>query len=184
MLKKRKKKRKCPNCGEMYMPDPRTRDRQKYCSATECRLVSKNVSQRCWLSKPANKDYFRGPENSARVKLWRGAHPEYWKRCPKTQNALQDDCSLQVVAGEDDTGTLEQNALQDDCLLQPSLIVGLIAHLTESALQDDIAVYVRKMHSYGQSILGIGPGIKKGEKGYDRKKSTLSRKDASYPIQV
>lgn len=175
MIRKRKRKRKCRCCGKMYLPDPRTRDRQKYCSASECKRASKKERQRKWRSKPENRNYFSCPENTSRVQLWRNSHPGYWRRCRKTQNTLQDDCSLQVVAGQEDTTTSTESALQDDFLLQPSMVVGLIATLTDSALQDDIAISIRKMHAYGQSILGIGPGIEKGEKGYDRKTSVMSR---------
>jgi len=180
MLKKRKRKRKCRCCGKMYLPDPRTRDRQKHCSAPECKQASKKARQQKWLNKPENRTYFCGQENTSRVQQWRRDHPGYWRRCPKTRNALQDDCSSQVVTGQEDTTTLTESALQGDCQLQPSLVVGLIAHLTGSALQDDIAISIRKMQAYGQSILGIGPGIEKGEKGHDRKTSAVSRADTSY----
>ncbi len=155
---KRRRKRKCLHCGEMYMPDPRTADRQKHCSSPDCKRASKAWRQRRWLRKKENKDYFSGAENTHRVQCWRIDNPGYWKRCRKSQNALQDDCSLQVIDREHDSLSLNQSALQDDCLLQPAMVVGLIARLTGSALQDDIAVYVRNMHSYGQMILGIGPG--------------------------
>jgi hypothetical protein len=125
------------------------------------------------LRKKENKDYFSGAENAHRVQCWRSDNPGYWKRCRKSQNALQDDCSLQVIDREDDSLSLNQSALQDDCLLQPAMVVGLIARLTGSALQDDIAVYVRNMHAYGQMILGIGSGTEKGETGNDRKETVM-----------
>lgn len=184
MVKKRKKKRKCLHCDKMYLPDARTRDRQKHCSAPDCKRASKKDSQRRWLSKPENKDYFRGPENTARVTEWRGNHPRYWKRCPKRENALQDDCSSEPVDSQEDRTTLNEIALQDDWRLEPAVIVGLIAHLTEMALQDDIAIFMRKLHANGQSILEIGSGIKKGEKGYDRKTSVVSGAGTSYSVPI
>ena len=45
-----------------------------------CRKASKADSQRRWLQKPENRDYFRGPEHVQRVQRWREAHPGYWRR--------------------------------------------------------------------------------------------------------
>ena len=58
---------KCLHCKMIFVPDYRNRGRQKYCSGVECQAASKQTSQRQWLSKPGNRDYFRGPENVQRV---------------------------------------------------------------------------------------------------------------------
>ncbi len=48
-MRLRKRKRLC--CEELYLPDPRTRDRQKFCNKPECKGVSKAQSQRrCWIT--------------------------------------------------------------------------------------------------------------------------------------
>lgn len=167
--RRRIRKRKCLHCGKLYLPDPRTRDRQKHCSAPECKCASKAWRQRRWLSKPENRGYFCGSQNVTRVQDWRDSHPGYWRRGTKSKNALQGDCPSQLVEHQEDKAELEENALQDDCLLQPSLIVGLIAQLTGSVLQDDIAISARRMHACGQNILGIGPGITSGGSCNDRK---------------
>ena len=169
----RKRKRKCKHCGKMYLPDPRTRDRQKHCSAPECRRASKAWRQRRWYYSEKGAEY-RDPEyNKQRVQEWRKAHPGYWRRGPKRENALQDDCSSQVLDRQLDRCELNTSALQDDCLLQPPLVVGLIAQLTGSALQDDIAVTVRRMHADGQRILGMWHGLKNGGNGNVRQTSLL-----------
>ena len=157
--RKRKRRRKCLHCKDLFFPDPRTRDRQKFCSKPECKRASKSWRQRRWLNKPENRDYFKGPENVVRVQEWRKAHPKYWRRKRTlARNALQDDCTLQPVAKKEDTISLATIALQDDCTLQPAVFVGLIANLIDSTLQDDIFRTLRKMHDSGQSILGTGPG--------------------------
>ena len=171
--KRRNRKRKCLHCGKMYIPDPRTRDRQRHCAAEECRRASKAWRQLRWLNKPQNCDYFSGSQNVDRVQAWRTEHPGYWRRGPESKNALQDDCISQPVVRQQDNGELRATALQDDCLLQPPLIVGLIAQLTGSALQDDIAMAARRMHAYGQSILGIGPGMANKGGGHDRQTSVV-----------
>ena len=171
--RKRKRKHKCLHCGKLYIPDPRTIDRQKHCSAPECKRASKAWRQHRWLNKTENKDYFRGSQNTDRVQTWRRSHPGYWRRGTKSKNALQDDCSSQLVEHQEDKTNLARIALQDDCLLQPPLIVGLIAQLTGSALQDDIAISVRRMHTCGQNILGIGPGMTEGGKCHDSQTSLV-----------
>ena len=67
-------RRKCRHCGQLFRPDPRNLRHQRYCSAKECRRASKAASQRRWLAKAENRDYFRGPEQMARVRAWRAAH--------------------------------------------------------------------------------------------------------------
>ena len=56
------KKKKCKNCKTLFIPDTRNANRQKYCSEPECRKVGKKASQKRWLTKPENREYFRGPE--------------------------------------------------------------------------------------------------------------------------
>jgi len=81
----------------LFTPDYRNRWHQKFCPEPACRQASKAQSQRRWLQKPANRQYFRDPENVQRVQAWRKAHPGYWKRAKKTAPALQDVCSSQPV---------------------------------------------------------------------------------------
>ena len=89
---RRRRKRKCLHCQVLFHPDPRNVRHQKYCSETECRKASKTASQRRWLSKEANKDYFRGPENVKRVQVWRNTHTGYWRSNGLLKDfALQDD---------------------------------------------------------------------------------------------
>jgi hypothetical protein len=47
---------------------------------TACRKASKAASQRCWRASPKGKDYFQGSANVLRVRVWRQAHPGYWRR--------------------------------------------------------------------------------------------------------
>jgi hypothetical protein len=42
-----------------------------------------NYSQKRWLQKPENQDYFRGSQNVQRVQRWRKANPGYWRRKPQ-----------------------------------------------------------------------------------------------------
>jgi len=65
------RRRKCCHCKALFTPDPRNRRRQHYCSEDACRGASKTASQRRWLDKPENRDYFSGPDNAARVQAWK-----------------------------------------------------------------------------------------------------------------
>ena len=73
-------KRKCKHCQTFFDPDPRSAGRQRHCAKSACRQASKAASQRRWLQKPANRDYFTGPTQVERVRQWRKAHPGYWRR--------------------------------------------------------------------------------------------------------
>ena len=77
---KRSRRRKCPYCGRLFRPDARNLWHQRHCPKPSCRKVSKAASQRRWLAKSENRDYFRGAINVARVRVWRAAHPGYWRR--------------------------------------------------------------------------------------------------------
>ena len=147
--------RKCKHCQTFFAPDPRSAKRQRYCSQPACRQASKAASQRRWLRKPANREYFRGPLHVERVRQWRQAHPGYWRKGkPEAKGPLQDLCRSQAPQTERVTNGIVPPALQDLCLAQPALVVGLIATLTGSALQEDIADAIRRLQRKGQDILG------------------------------
>ncbi len=85
------RKRKCKHCKVFFDPDPRNVGRQSYCSKPSCRKVSKAASQRRWLGKPQNRNYFRDSVHTERVRQWRKANPGYWRRKGSfAKDALQD----------------------------------------------------------------------------------------------
>jgi hypothetical protein len=156
-----KSKSKCLCCGEIFTADVRNRGRQKYCSKPACRAAGKAARQRRWREQPQNQDYFRGPVHVERVRVWRAAHPGYWRshrrRKPTT---LQDTHVPQLI---EQTELFAQcppasapPALQDALSLQGPVLIGLIAHLTDSTLQDSIVVTVRRLLQLGQDILSGG----------------------------
>jgi len=154
---KSRRRGKCRHCGELFQPDRRNLRHQKYCSQPKCRQASKAASQRRWLGKPANRDYFRGSINVQRVRTWRAAHPGYWRRCgAKPRSTLQEDSPLEVIETQKDSASLVSAALQEVFSAQPLVLLGLIANLTGSALQEDIAHTSRRLLRLGQDILGGG----------------------------
>ncbi len=155
------KRKKCPNCKCLFIPDYRNRDRQKYCRKPECRKASKAESQKKWLAKPENQNYFSGSENVERVQEWRKENPGYWQRSNKPV-ALQDSLKPQPLENTEDKSRFADNALQDCLKRQPAVIIGLISNFIGSALQDDIAQTLLRMQQSGQDILYSQPAEKGG----------------------
>ena len=154
---KRNRKRKCLHCHDLFRPDPRNLRHQRYCSKPVCRKASKAASQRRWLNKAQNRDYFRGAENVQRVRQWRAAHPGYWKSTgPEAGIALQEDSLAQAAESKRKSPTLNERALQDLLRAQPFVLIGLIANLTGTALKEDIAQTGRRLQQLGQDILTGG----------------------------
>jgi hypothetical protein len=175
--RKRRRKRKCKNCRELYMPDVRHFRDQNYCSKPDCRHASKLASHRRWYRSDKGAEYRDPEENKRRVREWREKHPKYWRRTGKAPlDALQDTTASEGVENQQVTPSLNDGALQDVNFLQPAMVVGLIASLTGSALQDTIAETSRRFVLLGQDILGEGPGSNpKGDRrDGNRKTSSLS----------
>lgn len=149
-------RRKCRCCKSLFVPDPRTKSRQRFCSKLDCRKAGKSFSQRRWLTKHGNGDYFRGPENVRRVQAWRKAHPNYWKHSTPSQNSHQPvDIQLtNPVHSSCNAPSQELIALQDECLAQRAAFAGLISMVTGSTLQEDIAATTRRLLLHGRNILG------------------------------
>lgn len=155
----------CLHCMENHICDPRNRGRQSYCRKPECRQASKAASQRRWVGKPQNANYFRGTENCERVRLWRKEHPGYWRRKPVKQDALQDPIMEQVDERKDVVKSPFPDALQDLCCGQPALLVGIISMMTGSGLQEDIAANARSLLTRGEDVLRMvrrGPHTPEG----------------------
>ena len=168
---KPRRRRKCLHCLGLFRPDPRNLRHQRYCSSPECRQASKTASQRRWLNKGENRDYFRGALNVQRVQAWRAAHPGYSKRIASQDNsALQEDSLAQTIEVKGKSGDLAATALQDLLLAQPLVLIGLIAHLTNTALQEDIAQTGRRLQQLGQDIVFNNPS----DRGRCDAKTTLS----------
>ena len=156
------KKKRCRNCRCLFVSDPRNRDRQEFCFEPECRKASKAASQKKWLAKPENLDYFTGPDNVKRVQAWRKKNPGYWKR-KKKPVALQDSLMAQPTENITYNDQVASHALQDILRVQPPVIIGLISNFIGSALQDDIALTLLRMQQSGQDILCLQPKTEGGK---------------------
>ena len=158
------KRKKCRNCKRLFLPDHRNRDRQNFCKSPACQKASKAYSQKKWLQKPGNRNYFKGPVNTQRVREWRKRNPGYWKRnSSKSENALQDSLNGQVAEIKGDIGDFTGIALQDFLAAQPAVFIGLISKFIGSSLQDDIVRTILLMQQSGQDILFYQPQAKGGD---------------------
>ena len=149
-------RRKCLYCNRFFFPDRRTANRQRFCSEPACRKAGKAASQQRWLSKNGNGDYFRGPDQVARVRQWRQRHPGYWKPKKRMSESIQPvDIQLaKPVQSSCNAPPDVPGALQDHCLAQDPAFVGLVSMITGSALQEDIAATTRQLLIRGRNILG------------------------------
>lgn len=179
------KRKKCCNCKKMFTPDHRNYKRQKRCRAPECRKASKALSQRKWLRKSENKNYFKGPENTQRVREWRKRHPGYWKRSSRNkEDALQDPLDGQVTEIKENTIDFADIALQDFLAVQPAVFIGLISKFIGSSLQDDIARTILLMQQSGQDILFYQPQAKGGDHDSKNPNFTRAGQEGSQKFQL
>jgi hypothetical protein len=144
----------CLHCNQAFVPDHRNRGRQRFCAKADCRRASRRESQHHWLAKPENRDYFRGPENTARVRAWREAHPGYARNKKGAVPPLQDTCLAQGASAQPLALIGPLAPLQDLCQAQEPLLVGLVSSFIDSALQEDIAGHLRRLIARGREILG------------------------------
>ena len=109
------KKKKCPHCNQLFLPDARNGSRQKFCCRTpECRKASKKDSQKRWFEKPKNQDYFRSSQNQDRVREWRKSHPGYWRRkSSKKRSPLQDVITPESIEIKQETPKLESGVVSE-----------------------------------------------------------------------
>ncbi len=134
---KRLRRRKCPCCSDLFKPDYRNLRHQQYCSKEACRRVSKAKSQRRWLSKEENANYFKGPDQVTRVQAWRRSHPGYSRNQRSSViSALQDHSLPQPIDNAQETASLKSPVVQESLFAEPAILVGLIANLSGLALQE------------------------------------------------
>jgi hypothetical protein len=163
-MKPSRAQQKCLHCKELFLPDYRSGQRQRYCLKPECRRARKRELMGAWLAKPENRNYFRDAKNAERVRDWQKAHPGYWKNTTRYRcRTLQDGCTepfrTQAIADQSVAPHSACCTLQDLCTPQTPLFVGLISMFVGSTLPDDIAQSTRRLLTKGYDILGMVPGV-------------------------
>ena len=146
----------------MHIQDPRSKS-QRFCHQDACKRASRALSQRQWLSKPQNRDYFTGPVNTERGRQWRKANPGYWrKRRAPQKNAQQDLIDTYLAYVEDVACSDSRTSLQDFIKAQTAIMVGFASILVGSAQQDEIANFLRSCLSRGGDVYGNQMDAAKG----------------------
>ena len=159
-MKPTRSRHKCLHCKELFLPNYRCGQRQRYCLKPACRKARKRELMRAWLAKPENQNYFRDAKNAERVRGWQKEHPGYWKHTARyRRRTLQDGCPEQAATAQEVAPTAPRRTLQDLCAMQTPLLVGLISRFVGSTLPDDIASNLRRLLIKGHDILGMVPGV-------------------------
>jgi hypothetical protein len=160
---------KCLNCNELFLPDYRSGLRQRFCHQPDCRQASKRQSQRAWLAKSPNQNYFRDAKNAERVRDWQKDHPGYWKNTARyRRRTLPDGCPEQAAVKQEVALNSPSRTLQDLCSMQLPLFVGLISMFVGSTLPDDIATSTRRLVMKGHDILGMVPGMNSENSSHEK----------------
>jgi hypothetical protein len=76
MVVRGKRRRRCRFCSQLFLPDPRLKERQSACSSPDCQRQRKEAGQERWLAR--NPGYFDG--RYPKIKAWLCSHPGYLAR--------------------------------------------------------------------------------------------------------
>jgi hypothetical protein len=156
---------KCLHCNRLFVPDYRHRRDQRYCAKPACKRARHSASLVQWRNKAENKDYWSGSWNVDRVREWRAANPEYWKRTGRKserplQNAMKPtEVTAPPMNKQESSGACVTRRVPALLQAQSPVVLGLIAQITGSALQDAILEVTTRLFENGQAVLGIStPG--------------------------
>ncbi len=72
-VERKRRRKRCRFCRELFCPDPRLKEKQYACSARECQLERKRAKQRRWAAR--NPRYFK--RRYWNTKEWLRSHPGY-----------------------------------------------------------------------------------------------------------
>lgn len=69
----RRRQKRCPVCHNLFQPDPRTKGKQRYCSAKDCQRKRQRQNEKDWR--------IRNPEcvqlQQEQSRQWHKTHPDY-----------------------------------------------------------------------------------------------------------
>ena len=80
----RPRRKRCANCRDLFDPDPRAKDRQKYCSKSSCQDHRQRLNEKNWREKnPDCLAYQQGQSQS-----WHKARHDYSRKRRASDPAL------------------------------------------------------------------------------------------------
>ena len=113
----RGRSRPCSVCRRWFVPDPRVRQRQRTCGATECRRALKRRTQRQWSER----------------------HPDYWSARRLAERLSADRTSPPTPRGPPpEMRQIPTDIVQDEIGPQALVILLFLAKLHHRVMQDEI----------------------------------------------
>ena len=76
--------KQCPVCGQMFTPDPRVGQRQRYCSQAECQKARQRENESAWRERNPDcvsaQNHKWQQKNPGYLQEWRARHPDAVER--------------------------------------------------------------------------------------------------------
>jgi len=138
------KRKRCPYCACLFIPDARVGPRQKVCRKKECQAKRKKESQRKWSDK--NGDYWGNhqvkgeskkefwTEKATYMREYRRTHPDYVKKDKERRNRRRRGEKPRLEGGR------RNRRNQDERFVQVKEMKGLVFELLPCRNQDVICV--------------------------------------------
>ena len=136
MPPKRQRQKRCLTCRCLFMPDRRSKDKQRHCSGADCQRIRRNANIRDWYWR--NPDCLESQQQSTRD--WFKDHPDYSRQrrldnpSVRRKNCLQSKIRMRKIRSRrlfDKTNSIISQLngnKQDKCFLTRSrrwLVLGL-----------------------------------------------------------
>lgn len=155
----KRKKRKCRNCGRLFIPDRynyRHKHYQQYCSDGACCKASKKASDKKYRRKMAISLEYRLKE-SKRVQEYQSKHPNYKKKRKKVAKKIPEREDLRDFVPVEKLQE-DMSVLRDIAIWQGTVFKGLVSYLTDDVLRDDIGLKCNRLYDRGMEVSGMAPG--------------------------
>jgi hypothetical protein len=133
---KKRRKRRCRFCRQLFDPSPRLGDRQVACSSRECQKARKKANQENWVRR--QPEYFKG--RYANTKIWLEQHSSYLAEYRRQHpEGVGRDNERRKIRRERAAETRAD--IQDSISLQPAVRKALTPYFIEppsADIQDSI----------------------------------------------
>jgi len=82
-----KRRKRCKACQGLFQPDPRTKEKQRYCPKEACQKLRQRQNEKDWrIRHPECVAYQYG-----QTRAWNKAHPEYSRQRRQNDHNLLED---------------------------------------------------------------------------------------------
>jgi hypothetical protein len=140
-LRKRRRKRKCRHCKELFLPHPGNCWHQRYCTAAACRQARQRASVKRWRRSKLARTLARRAADVKRVQQWRQKHQGYWKRKAPGEVALRNLVNPDFIG---ETPLLDEKSQAQSCgaeaAFQPAVSLVEIKKQADNLNHDVVAL--------------------------------------------